>query len=873
MDSNPYVAQHDNQQTTRLILAGLGVTLLYVLSAELGLQLAVVHNNVTAVWPPSGIALAALLMFGLRLLPFITLGAFTVNVMADLSVIGSLGIATGNTLAAVSGALLVQKLARPGNPLDSTRGLIVLVVAGGLLATMLSATVGTLTLLETAPASRPDFAAIWITWWLGDAGGVLLLTPLLLTWKTLPQPDWSAVRLLEAACLSTGTLLIAHVVFGRQSSLAVNNYPLAFLPLIPLTWAALRFGKHGATACIALVATSALWGTIGGAGPFVRADMNESLLLLQSFVGTISITTLLLTAIFNEHRQARQLLGRHLQEKANSLGEILEQSLNEIYIFSKDSLRFMNVNQGARNNLGYTMEELHHLTPVDIKPEVTREAFLETLEPLLDGSSQRVQFETVHSRRDGTCYPVEVNLQLSAPGAEQAFVAIVLDISERHATRKKLDHMAHHDSLTDLPNRLLFSDRLTHALQHHRRNQRQLALLFLDLDGFKKINDSLGHPAGDDLLKQVAQRLLHTAREGDTVARLGGDEFTIILEDLGDPDSVPEVAQRLLATLARPFHVSGREVFLGASIGISMYPQDGHDVTSLMKHADVAMFDAKTDGGNKYRFYLVDMTTAANKRLTMETDLRHALERNEFLLHYQPQVSLETGRIVGLEALLRWRHPQHGMVPPDLFIPVAEDAGLIESLGAWVMHAACTQARRWQDAPETPLRMAINLSGHQINDRLIRTVSKILADTGLEPHCLELEITESCIMHNAVATIEKLGELRKLGVRLAIDDFGTGYSSMSYLKRFPLNKLKIDRSFVQDIPHDRNDAAIIKAILALGHTLNLTVIAEGVETNEQRAFLCDNGCDEMQGYLFSPPRPAAEIEQLLFTRPSLSLVR
>ncbi len=514
MATHPLHTRMDAQQLTRLTLVGLGIIVLYVVSARLGLQLAMVHSSVTAVWPPSGLALAALLIFGIRLWPAITAGAFIVNITASMPVSACLGIATGNTLAAIAGALLVQSLARTRNPLDTMRGVLILIAGGGMLATLISATIGTVTLLEAGLIAKSLYNSVWLTWWLGDSGGVLMIAPLLLAWKQLPEKNWSVIRALEAAALLMCTLLIAQLVFGRNSGLAINHVPLAFLPITPLAWAAMRFGKHGATICLTVVAASAVWGTIGGSGPFMRTDMNESLLLLQLFMAVTTLFTLLFAASLNERRQTRRLLDQHHEDKANSLGEILEHSLNEIYMFDTQTLKFVNVNQGARDNLGYSMEELLQLTPVDIKPEHTRESFIGIIEPLLNGTTRRLRFEAVHRRKDGSHYPVEVNLQLAGPGTAQVFVAIILDITERHLTQEKLDHLAHHDALTDLPNRLLFGDRLAHALQHQRRARRQLALLFMDLDGFKKINDTLGHPAGDDLLQQVAKRLLLSCTRG-----------------------------------------------------------------------------------------------------------------------------------------------------------------------------------------------------------------------------------------------------------------------------------------------------------------------------------------------------------------------
>jgi diguanylate cyclase (GGDEF)-like protein/PAS domain S-box-containing protein len=873
MDNKLQRTQADAHSINLLILAGLGVAVFYVLAAQLGLQLAVVQSNVTAVWPPSGIALAALLIFGLRLWPAIAAGAFITNYMSGLPLDAAMVVAAGNTLAAVIGAYLVKKLAGSENPLDSVHGLLTLLVGGGLVATLVSSTIGSTTLLESGLISRANFSGVWLTWWLGNAGGVLILTPLLLCWRKLPAMPWSARSIFEAVLLLACTLLVSQLVFGYATPLGVNHYPLDFLPLTTLIWAAIRFGNHGTTAVLFLHAASAIWGTLGGNGPFVRTDANDSLLLVQAFMCVNATAILLLTASINERQRAQAQLDRHHQNKTNSLNQVLETSLNEIYMFDRHTFRFLNVNWGARDNLGYTMEELRQLTAIDIKPLISEEMFREIIAPILDGTEQYAKFETMHQRKDGTQYPVEVSLQLTQPGNDQVFVAIILDTTERHDSLQKIDYMANHDTLTGLPNRFLFSDRLTHALQHCERNRHPLALMFLDLDGFKVINDSLGHPTGDELLQQVAQRLQEAARKCDTVARLGGDEFTIILEDLDDLKSIPEIAQRILTSFEAPFEVQGRKMFLGASIGISTYPQDGHDVTELMKYADVAMFQAKKDGGNKYQFYLADMTVAANQRLALETDIRHALENDGFSVHYQPQVCLESGRIVGMEALVRWQHPQHGPLPPTMFIPVAEETGLIEPLGEWVMRTACNQAKTWHDTLGIDIPVSVNVSGHQINDRLVPAVRAVLEETGLDPRYLELEITESCIMDHTSGSINHLNRLRALGVQLAIDDFGTGYSSMSYLKRLPVDKLKIDRSFVMDVPQDSNDMEIIKAILALAHALKMTVIAEGVETTEQCVFLAEHGCDVMQGYLFSRPCPAEEIEALFSAEPGTRLAK
>ena len=436
---------------------------------------------------------------------------------------------------------------------------------------------------------------------------------------------------------------------------------------------------------------------------------------------------------------------------------------------------------------------------------------------------------------------------------------LVSDISERKRAEARIHHLAHHDPLTGLPNRLSLLARLEQALPEARRYGWNLALLFIDLDRFKVINDTLGHLVGDQLLMEVAGRLAATVRETDTVARLGGDEFVVLLINVGEIANAASVAGKIIAALAEPIRVEGHELHTSPSIGISCYPADGGDAETIMRNADTAMYHAKAAGRNTYQFYAEDMNRAATERLTLERKLRQAIARGEFTLHYQPQFDLRRRVPCGVEALLRWQTEEDGPIAPARFIPVAEETGLITGIGTWVLREACRQLRAWLDAGLRPLRVAVNLSARQLKQRdLPEIVAQALADSGLPAELLELELTESAVMEKPQDAILQLNDLRRMGVTLAIDDFGTGYSSLAYLKLLPLDRLKIDRSFVADIEHDANDRAIAIGTIALAHSLGLCVIAEGVETRVQQEFLAEHDCDETQGYLLARPLPAAE---------------
>jgi diguanylate cyclase (GGDEF)-like protein/PAS domain S-box-containing protein len=478
-----------------------------------------------------------------------------------------------------------------------------------------------------------------------------------------------------------------------------------------------------------------------------------------------------------------------------------------------------------------------------------------------DGSVRHVQLQAM-----GSC---------DALGTISQIAGTIQDVTELKEAEQRIRYLAYYDGITGLPNRQFFLERLQHALAQSRRHDRQLAVLSLDLDQFKRINDTLGHSAGNELLVAVAQRLSEVVRSEDTlarpegdlvdaIARLDGDEFSLLVTELGHYHDAAKVARRLMEELRKPFRAAGQEVFVSASLGLALFPLDGEDADTLVKNAGAAMHFAKDQGRDNYQFYSRAMNGTALEKLAMESQLRRALERNELVLYYQPKIRPSTGQIVGLEALIRWQHPELGLVPPNQFIPLAEETGLIVQIGEWVLREACLQNQRWQQEGLPPVHVAVNIaSSHFRQGGLMKSVASALKETDLAPGLLELEVTESMLMQSVETTLKTLFQLKDSGVRLAIDDFGTGYSSLAYLKRFPLDTLKIDRSFIKDLPRDAEDAAIAKAIIAMAQSLRLAVVAEGVETSEQLGFLQQHGCDLVQGFLFSRPVPSAEIPNLL----------
>ena len=674
------------------------------------------------------------------------------------------------------------------------------------------------------------------------------------------------------------------------------------------------------------------------------------------------------------------------------LGRILDNSTNEIFVFDAETLRFTQVNSGACHNLGYSAEELAEMTPVDIKPDFSEDRFRQRIEPLYSGREKQLRFSTVHERKDGTQYPVEVTLHLSHQEDPPVFVAIVQDITQRleaesalreseaynrmlfeestiglvlcdidgklvdinpafasilgrtveqtkklnywditpekynddekaqleslerygrygpyekeyihkdghlvpvrltgrilvkdhrkyiwssveditdyKQARDRIDHMAFHDALTNLPNRELLHDRLDHAISLARRNQTLVGVMFLDIDRFKTINDSLGHSVGDQLLIQIAERLTRHVREADTVARFGGDEFIVIAEGLSGQQQLESLAKGIIERMKAPFQIGSRELFVTTSIGIALASDSSTSVDSLIAQADIAMYNAKDSGRNNYQFHSRDMGERVSRRAAIESDLRGALERDELLFHLQPIMNLETQQPIGMEALMRWKHPKRGLVSPAEFIPVMEDSGLIVPASRWILQQSCRYLGTVHKELPQKLSVAVNFSAPCFYDAGIADfVKRTLADCGIEPRDLILEITESTLFRDPQRVRPVLESLKDMGVRIALDDFGTGQSSLSHLRTFPIDIVKIDRGFIRDVPDDKNDCELVSAIIAMAHNLNMCVVAEGVEQDAQLEFLLKRGCDRVQGYLFSPPLPGDEMLTYLLDAP------
>lgn len=575
--------------------------------------------------------------------------------------------------------------------------------------------------------------------------------------------------------------------------------------------------------------------------------------VFELFVHFISENSLIRSYVFDitERKRAEEVL------KTQAL--VLESMAEGVNVSDENGIIFF-TNPAFENMFGYERGELigKHISILNAySPEENTRIFGEIVEKLQTQGAWFGEFS--NCRKDGVLFTTSARISTLEIGGNKYWVCVQEDITERKRAEAMIQYQAFHDLLTGLPNRMLFNDRLRQSLSEASCSQSMLAVMFLDMDRFKTINDTLGHAVGDRLLQSFAERVTDCLRKGDTIARWGGDEFTVLLPNIRKAEDAAKIAQRTLDALKQPFYLEGHQLHISSSIGIALYPQDGEDVQMLLKNADAALYRAKEHGRNNYQFYIPAMNSQASELLVLENRLHQALKQGEFAVYYQPQVNIITGEISAMEALIRWHHPTLGLVSPRKFIPLAEETGLIVPIGEWVLRTAVEQNKAWQRAGLPPIRVAVNLSARQFQQtNLVETVRLVLAETGLLPHFLELEITESTIMENVDKARTYMRDLHGLGVHMTMDDFGTGYSSLGYLKKFPFHTLKIDQSFVRDLRDEPQDTAIISAVIALGRGLNLSIVAEGVETEEQLELLQSLDCQEMQGHLFSRPIAAED---------------
>ncbi|MGK9252668.1 EAL domain-containing protein [Paenibacillus humicus] len=600
---------------------------------------------------------------------------------------------------------------------------------------------------------------------------------------------------------------------------------------------------------------------IGGAPAGHDSSLDNTLLAYAIFIGMLVILGLVFISTYLNRRFESQSL-----ESERKFKSVIE-SASDAIILADSRTIIQSWNKGAQRIFGYSEAEAAGKPLEMIIPDRLRDEHRKEIEPYAsplapDGSGSVLELSGLG--KDGVEFPIEMSLASWTEDGEKYFSSIIRDITERKKAEQKINQMVYLDALTGLPNRLLLGDRLKQSLEFAKETAQQVGILFIDLDRFKYVNDTLGHSTGDLLLIQVSKRLRDCIDSGDTVSRLGGDEFIILLPGTTS-DEISRKALLIVKSFAKPILISGNEMFVTPSIGISVYPGDGQTQETLIQNADTAMYRVKEQGKNHFQFYTPEMNEAVTRRMKLEHGLRKGLQRGEFKVHYQPQVDIMSGMIVGLEALVRWQHPQWGLISPADFIPLAEETGLIIPIGEWVLQESCRQNKAWQDEGYEPIRIAVNISSRQFQQNdFAEMVSSTLEATGLDPQYLELELTES-IVQNSQKAISIMHRLKAMGICLSIDDFGTGYSSLSYLKLFPIDSLKIDRSFTRNLLQDAKDEALVHTIINMAHNLGLKVIAEGVETDEQLQYLLQRQCHEAQGYFFSQPIPAEELTGLLNT--------
>jgi diguanylate cyclase (GGDEF)-like protein/PAS domain S-box-containing protein len=810
----------------------------------------------TPLWTSGGFALAGLLLHGFWALPGVLIGTLLAFQLHQLPPLESGILTVSLILGAAAASALLRRQGSAHTLLHNSLQSTLFLVTAPLLLPLFS--VAGVLLLGAIDGSGREGSLLALVQgiWLSHALGLLLITPLILAWRTrAPSPKGFWPRL-EALLLLAATAGLAYLFVSREIPDSVRHYPLSYLPFPLLVWAFLRFRARTTTLVLLILSVAVLWGSRTGQGPFAGENLPLQETMLQLYLLIMALTAVIGTSQIADRQQRLQRMGLANKIITHSPQGIIVTDPGGV-ILSANPAFFVSTGFQPNEIAGQSIQKLtsvHH----------NRDFFANIWRQLkLKGQWEG---EIWNRDKNGEIHPQWLSLTAITDQARRPthYLGIYADVSHQKQVQERLRRLAYHDVLTGLPNRQLFNDRLNQAIKYADRNNARLALFFIDLDRFKNVNDTLGHSVGDKVLQLTAERLNKHTRQTDTLSRLGGDEFTIIIQDINENFDTVRVAEKVIKAFQTPLVIDGQELFMTPSIGIAMFPEDAKTSEELIKYADTAMYRAKELGGNGFQFFAADMSDPVRWSLTIENALRRAVEQQTITLEYQPQFDLRSGDIVGLEALARWQH--HGMeeTPPEIFIKVAEETGLIHRMGDQIMEMACHQAAQWHREGFTSLKVSINLSLLQLkqsdfSDRL----QKIVRDSGAPMEMIELEITETTLMENAGFMESLINMLSVQGFRIAIDDFGTGYSSLSYLKRLSIDRVKIDSSFIRDLPEAANDAAICTAIISMAHNLNLSVVAEGVESDEQMEFLRKSHCDEIQGYIFSKPVGPQEISEMI----------
>lgn len=830
--------------------------LIYLLATAASYRFNAFNPDISAIWFAAGIAMGAVLLHGLRVLPGILFAALAASTLHYRDPLVAAGLSAAVLLEAMVGYGLMRHFATLRlalqKPAQFTRFLLFCV----LIAPAFSALPGCLLLWSIGSLNEGALSSSIAVWWAGNALGILLLTPLILAWGSPPQVTRRREPLPEGVLLVLATLLICALLFAGYLPAELNRYPVTFILAPLLVWSVFRFRLQVSSLLLLLIAGSALLGTALGHGPFDGQDSSQSIVFLQLYIGTICATALIGKVVLEERQQ--------IQDHLKLAYKVIQHSPDAIVV-TDNRTRIVSTNPAFVRNSGFSERELLGRSINILKSGYHDSRFFSDMWNQLRRKGSW-QGEIWNRDKGGAIRPEWLNIVALENGNKgiTGYIGIYSDVARRQDVMDRIHRLAYYDILTNLPNRQLFNDRLEQAIKYADRNNRLLALLFIDLDRFKTINDTLGHAAGDKVLALAAERLQACVRQTDTLARLAGDEFTVILQDIKEEFDAVLVAEKILQHFKSPLRLDAHELYLTPSIGIALFPDNATSADDLITFSDTAMYRAKETGGNNFQLFDSNMSEPFRWNLEVETALRRAIEQQSLRLHYQPQFDLHTGAIVGVEGLARWHDPELGVISPGTFIRVAENTGIIHSLGEQVLKLATEQAITWGRQGIQGLRIAVNVSPLQLKQQeFFERVSAITGRCSESGNRIELEITETSLMENAELMEEVLGRLSGLGLEVAVDDFGTGYSSLSYLKRLPIDLLKIDQSFVRDLPGNSNDTAICRAIIAMAHSLNLSVLAEGVETEQQMQFLRKENCDEMQGFLFSKPVTAEEISEMI----------